>query len=73
MGEADAMAPPSVGWASVAETYWPRWLSALLIVTGIIVIVAETSNLLVLLGILLTGAGAYGAFHDRSGVGPQSS
>ena len=47
----------------VTVSYWPRWLSAVLIVSGIIVILAETTNLLVLFGILLIGAGVYGTFH----------
>lgn len=73
MGEGGAMVAPAAGSAWVTESCWPRWLSTLLIITGIIIIVAETSNLLVLIGILLTGTGAYGAFHARRRVDPSSS
>ena len=38
---------------------WPRWAALTLIVSGIVVIVAETTSYLVIVGILLTVVGAY--------------
>jgi membrane-bound ClpP family serine protease len=67
------MAGPVAESTRASATYWPRWISALLIVTGLLIILAETSNLLVLIGIAVTGAGIYGAFHAGPRVGGSPS
>jgi hypothetical protein len=47
---------------------WPRWMSGVMIVTGLIVIVTETTSLLLFAGIMLVGFGAYGlAWASRIG------
>ncbi len=63
------MANSGAAATRVTVTYWPRWLLAVLIASGIIVILAETTNLLVLVGILFIGAGIYGAFHTPRAPG----
>jgi hypothetical protein len=45
---------------TTAGTYWPRWTSALLIATGAIIVLAETTSFLVVAGLVLAGAGVYG-------------
>jgi LPXTG-motif cell wall-anchored protein len=42
------------------ETYWPRWASGLLVATGVVVVIVETTSFLVIAGLLLVGAGIYG-------------
>lgn len=39
---------------------WPRWMATTLVITGLIVVVAETTSLLLFAGIALIGAGTYG-------------
>jgi hypothetical protein len=42
------------------RTYWPRWTSSLLVLCGVVVVVLETTSLLVIGGLVLTGLGIYG-------------
>ena len=50
-----------------SATYWPRWTSSLLLLCGVVVVVVETTSLLVLAGLALTGLGIYGlAYRSRS-------
>jgi hypothetical protein len=39
---------------------WPRWASAVIVATGLVVIVVETTSFLVVPGIILVGLGIYG-------------
>jgi hypothetical protein len=43
----------------VTSAAWPRWAAITLVVSGIVVIVAETTSYLVFAGILLAAIGAY--------------
>jgi len=41
------------------STAWPRWASVTLVVSGIVIVVAETTSYLLFAGALLTAIGAY--------------
>ena len=41
-------------------TYWPRWASAAILASGIVVVAVETTSWLVLLGLAFLALGAYG-------------
>ncbi len=51
-----------------ARPYWPAWTSVTLLGAGLVVVLAETESLLILLGILFLGLGAYGLARRRSSV-----
>jgi predicted cobalt transporter CbtA len=56
----DRFGPP------VAErTYWPRWASAAVLASGLVVVAFETTSWLVLLGLGFLVLGAYGFFLRR--------
>jgi len=42
-----------------ARTAWPRWAAITLVAAGAVVIVAETTSYIVLVGILLAATGGY--------------
>jgi hypothetical protein len=41
--------------------YWPRWTTAGMMLAGAVIVVAETTSLLLFAGILLIAVGIYGA------------
>jgi LPXTG-motif cell wall-anchored protein len=43
----------------------PRWAFAVLIATGLLIVLLETTSLLVLLGAVLLGVGVYGILRRR--------
>ncbi len=51
------------GSTSRTTTYWPAGYSAVLLVTGGIVVLLETDSLLLSVGLVLIVAGVYGLFH----------
>lgn len=72
-GFAEGRMPPDLSRSPPPEVYWPAGISVLLVVSGIFVVLADTGNLLVVLGIGLLIAGAYGLLHRRAhgaGEGP---
>lgn len=56
------MAPPPTGTSSPEppRTYWPLGVSVAIVACGGVIILWETYNLLLLLGLALVGAGVYG-------------
>jgi LPXTG-motif cell wall-anchored protein len=44
---------------------WPRWASAALVGSGVVVIALDTTNLLVVLGVLLLAVGIFGLARRR--------
>lgn len=58
-------ATASTGLEHAAGESWPLWSSAALTVSGLALIVLETTNLLVLPGLVLLGLGIYGLVYRR--------
>jgi LPXTG-motif cell wall-anchored protein len=48
-----------------ATTYWPAWTSAALVAAGVVVIVVDTTNPFVVLGVALLGLGIFGFARRR--------
>ncbi len=48
--------------------YWPLWSSAALLAAGAILVLAETANLLVFVGVGFVGVGLYGLTRRPSRV-----
>lgn len=53
------MSPPQAAEPG-APTHWPRWISVVIVVSGVVVLVTETTNLLFFAGLALVGIGIYG-------------
>jgi hypothetical protein len=53
--------------AAPQASYWPSWASAMLLLGGIVVIAAETTSWLVVLGVGFLCLGAYGFLFRRPG------
>jgi hypothetical protein len=52
--------------------YWPRWASIASVVSGLVVIIAETTSYLVFAGLFLVAAGIYGLVTVRSSDRPNA-
>lgn len=47
---------------------WPRWMAATVLLSGLVVVVAETTSLLFFVGVVLVGFGSYGiVYGSRKG------
>jgi hypothetical protein len=73
VSSAERTAGPARALARPAAPAWPVWASGALVVSGGIVIALETTNLFVVVGAALLGAGVFGLLrrwpirraHDR--------